>query len=620
MKKTFYYSIILFTLLTFGTLSSIYAQNPPCVIDTNHTSPGVYPDSLPPATGCTNYSVDITFLLPRDTTVSGVLVNFETFTINSITGLPPGMNWVCNNSANGCVYDVSPGNPNPEVWGCVNISGSPFVLNSTVTYNLTITVTATTDNILSPTNVVTFNKNLVVFPCQLGCNYLSYNQSSTCEPSNVTFSTTLPSNGNPNYHYSWNFNNGNNSNLETPPVQSYNSGDFPVSLTITIDTFDYYVDSISIDLINCTDPVGAPDLYWGVFQGGNTIVPFTTPGSGGPSVPVNTGINFTFTPGQTFSMEVWDDDSPTSSDDGCATNTGGSGADVSFTPSATPGVYFAQNNGLKIAYRVAHPVVVLNCQDTIHVEALPQTPSILVLVGDTTFCPGENVILGALTQNGIQWHRNGAPIPNATGATYTATTTGAYTVQAISGANCTSMSAPVNVTVNPNPTFSVSSNTGAASATYTVSNVQPTGTTYYQWFTLQNGVWVQDPLAFQATYTITHYACVKVKVMNAVSECFSEHNFGCFIPTGIDNEQLITVNVYPNPTEDEINVSMNLALTQNVKIQVKDMLGREVLSRELPQQSGEVNEKFSLSTLPKGVYLIEVASEKASITQKVILK
>lgn len=620
MKKTFYYSILAFFLFIFGTLSSIYAQSAPCVIDSNHTSPGVYPDSLPPATGCVNYSQDITFLLPRDTVVSGVHVNFETFTINSISGLPPGMNWVCNHSANGCVYDVSPNNPNPEVWGCVNLSGSPFVLNNTTTYTLTITVTATTDNLLSPSNVVTFTKHLVVFPCQLGCNYLSYTQNSTCEPANVTFTTTLPSNGNPNYHYNWNFNNGNTSNLETPPVQSYNHGDFPVSLNITIDTFAYYVDSISIDLINCTDPTGSPDLYWGIFQGANTIVPFNTPGNGGPSVPVNTGISFEFTPGQTYSMEVWDDDSPTSSDDGCATNAGGSGAAVSFTPPSVPGTYFATQNGLKIAYHVSHPIIVLNCQDTIHVEALPTTPNILILVGDTTFCPGGNVILGALTQNGIQWYKDGTAIPNATAATYTATASGAYTVQAITGASCTSMSLPVNVTVNPNPTFTATPNIGASSATYAISNVQPVGTTFYQWFTLQGGVWVQDPLAFQATYTISHYACVKVRVTNAVSECFTEQNLGCFIPTGIENEQLISVNVFPNPTEDEVNVSMNLSLTQDVKIHLRDMLGREVLTRELPQQSGEINEKISLGALPKGIYLIEVEGEKSSVTQKVILR
>ncbi len=69
--------------------------------------------------------------------------------------------------------------------------------------------------------------------------------------------------------------------------------------------------------------------------------------------------------------------------------------------------------------------------------------------GPTTFCIGGNVKLYANTCNGYvyQWKKNGADIPGATSAIYTATASGSYQVKIIQGASV-AWSALVIVTVN----------------------------------------------------------------------------------------------------------------------------------------------------------------------------
>lgn len=70
--------------------------------------------------------------------------------------------------------------------------------------------------------------------------------------------------------------------------------------------------------------------------------------------------------------------------------------------------------------------------------------------GPTTFCEGGSVTLTSSSGTGNQWSRNGTPINGATNATYSATTSGSYTVVATVG--CASApSAATVVTVNAIP-------------------------------------------------------------------------------------------------------------------------------------------------------------------------
>lgn len=99
---------------------------------------GVWPDTiqnLPPANVNQAYNTDLNFKAPQnasdvDPSVSGTI---QDFTVDNVTGLPPGINYACNNA--NCFYI---GGEN----GCANIYGTPTQVG---TFPIEIQITANVD-------------------------------------------------------------------------------------------------------------------------------------------------------------------------------------------------------------------------------------------------------------------------------------------------------------------------------------------------------------------------------------------------------------------------------------------------------------------------------------------
>lgn len=122
--------------------------------------------------------------------------------------------------------------------------------------------------------------------------------------------------------------------------------------------------------------------------------------------------------------------------------------------------------------------------------------------GPTTFCGGGSVILTPVTQGAgtYQWYDNNVLIPGATSGSYTANSSGLFTVVVSSpGPGCTDSTAlGVNVTVNPTPVAAYTSSgpvtiCPGGSVTFTAS-----GGLSYQWVRNQ----VPIPGAIGTTYTV----------------------------------------------------------------------------------------------------------------------
>jgi hypothetical protein len=83
-----------------------------------------------------------------------------------------------------------------------------------------------------------------------------------------------------------------------------------------------------------------------------------------------------------------------------------------------------------------------------------------------------------------------------------------------------------------------------------------------------------------------------------------------FFPTGIETITAVkNLAVYPNPTEDQLNIQFNLQSSQRVLLTITDMLGRRIAS--LPQgtlAAGPKEKQVSLSTyhLQSGTYMLSV--------------
>ena len=150
------------------------------------------------------------------------------------------------------------------------------------------------------------------------------------------------------------------------------------------------------------------------------------------------------------------------------------------------------------------------CRDSvtqnITVNSLPAAP-LISNTGSLTVCEPGTVTLNSSGTSGNQWYRNGTIISGATGSSYIANTSGAYTCVFTNTSGCGSIASnALNVTVNPRPQISVNSAIicTADSATLSVTGTANT----FTWSPItalssSTGATVKAAPTSTTTYTVT---------------------------------------------------------------------------------------------------------------------
>ncbi|MGL2988552.1 gliding motility-associated C-terminal domain-containing protein, partial [Flavobacterium sp. RSSA_27] len=87
---------------------------------------------------------------------------------------------------------------------------------------------------------------------------------------------------------------------------------------------------------------------------------------------------------------------------------------------------------------------------SISVTAKPSQP-IITAAGPTAFCTPGSVVLSSSALSGNQWYKDGVAIDGATASTYTATTTGVYSVINTLNNCASNSSTTISVVANPKP-------------------------------------------------------------------------------------------------------------------------------------------------------------------------
>jgi len=100
------------------------------------------------------------------------------------------------------------------------------------------------------------------------------------------------------------------------------------------------------------------------------------------------------------------------------------------------------------------------CSSTSAVSAVTSSPlpsATITPAGSTTVCQGNSVVLNGPSGSGFnyQWSLNGTPVSAATNASFTASTSGNYTLTVTAPGNCSSTSTAVNVNIIAAPSATV---------------------------------------------------------------------------------------------------------------------------------------------------------------------
>ncbi len=142
--------------------------------------------------------------------------------------------------------------------------------------------------------------------------------------------------------------------------------------------------------------------------------------------------------------------------------------------------------------------------------------------GPTSFCNNLSLTLTAPSGGSYEWYKNGVTIPGANQDTYTAITTGAYTVKVVNINGCYGVSTSVNVTVINRPAAPSVSPGGSldlcSGSEIMLAATGTTGTSSYQWY--KDGIAIAGANA--STYLASTAGTYKATTIVSGFSCHSD--------------------------------------------------------------------------------------------------
>ena len=215
---------------------------------------------------------------------------------------------------------------------------------------------------------------------------------------------------------------------------------------------------------------------------------------------------------------------------------------------------------------------------------------------DQTICSGTSATLNGSGANTYLWN-NG--VVNSVAFAPTATQTYTVTGTALNGCQSTD---EVLVTVNATPVALVSIVDDVTIA------ASPAGMNY-QWINCASGTDIPTATAAQFTAAANgSYAVIVTSLQGCedVSDCIDINS------VGLDQINISDMNVFPNPTNGEVNVTMPENMM--VDVQIFDAQGKLVAE----QMNVTNNGKLNISNVTPGVYMVRLTAENAVQTFRVV--
>ena len=88
----------------------------------------------------------------------------------------------------------------------------------------------------------------------------------------------------------------------------------------------------------------------------------------------------------------------------------------------------------------------------------------------------------------------------------------------------------------------------------------------------------------------------------------------------VDTEELVNLNLYPNPNKGTFKVTANLTSSQPVQIRIFTTLGQLVYNRQVAPLSNKIEEEISVNNLAIGFYILQIEAANKSYSTKMIIE
>jgi hypothetical protein len=80
------------------------------------------------------------------------------------------------------------------------------------------------------------------------------------------------------------------------------------------------------------------------------------------------------------------------------------------------------------------------------------------------------------------------------------------------------------------------------------------------------------------------------------------------------------LKIFPNPTEETLKVNLEVAESQNVKLEVFSLRGSKVMDEVVPTDGTMLDYEFAIGNLTPGTYMIKLTEKRGSVVKKFVKK
>lgn len=222
-------------------------------------------------------------------------------------------------------------------------------------------------------------------------------------------------------------------------------------------------------------------------------------------------------------------------------------------------------------------------------------------------CPSDVVTIGNTSLNGVTYSWT----PSGNTSEISTSNAGTFVVTATS--NCGSFSDTAVVVNKPLPTASFTSSTVGLAAIFT--NTSTNGTSYLWDFGDGN-----SSTEFSPTHVYTTAATYLV-TLTVTNDCGTD-TFGptpaSVLNVSIDENELASVSLFPNPTNGSFTVTMNNMGADASVITVIDVTGKVVMVKNVP--AGENQVTLDATSFASGIYSVKIANGDFSKVIRLVRK
>ncbi|TDQ18699.1 putative secreted protein (Por secretion system target) [Algoriphagus boseongensis] len=242
-------------------------------------------------------------------------------------------------------------------------------------------------------------------------------------------------------------------------------------------------------------------------------------------------------------------------------------------------------------------------------------PSLVQITGTKEFCAGNKSILELSSSSSfevVRWRRNGVEIQGQTGKTLEVSESGVYHAVIRYQGGCLSESNSIEVKVNPIPTGEIKTEGNVL--------IAPEGNFTYQWF--RNGEKIEN--ATNRTLALTMMGEYTVELTSPAG-CKAKLPSVTMTIAGLGGNWVKNpenLKIYPNPASAfaYVELPVDKLGAGQFEIKVYDLDGKSLENSIQILQTDSKTAQLSISSLPKGTYIIwVVGSNQSSFVGKLVV-